>query len=81
MDLGKFFVKGYLLLIGKDAAAHIHDLPVYMKEGLPFVRDLSLENSEYFYLRFQLALLHLVSYFFFIYRSSSSLCNFLYFLI
>ena len=42
MDLGKFFVKGYLLLIGKDAATHIHDLPVYMKEKLPFARDLSL---------------------------------------
>ena len=35
------------------------------KEGLPFARDLSLENPADFYLCFQLALLHLVSYFFF----------------
>ena len=47
-----------------------------MKEGLPFARDLSLENSAEFYLCFQLALLHSVSYFFFLYESlSSSLCT------
>ena len=47
-----------------------------MKEGLPFTRDLSLENSADSYLCFRLALLHSVSYFFFLYRSpSSSLCT------
>ena len=46
-----------------------------MKEGLPFARDLSLENSADSYLCFRLALLHSVSYFF-LYRSpSSSLCT------
>ena len=46
-----------------------------MKEGLPFAQDLSLENSADSYLCFRLALLHSVSYFFFLYRSpSSSLC-------
>ena len=39
-----------------------------MKEGLPFARDLSLENSVYSYLCFQLALLHSVSYVFSLYR-------------
>ena len=39
---------------------------------LPFARDLSLENSADSYLCFQLALLHSVSYFFFLYRSPSS---------
>ena len=47
-----------------------------MKEGLPFTRDLSLENSADSYLCFRLALLHLVPYFFFLYQSSSSsLCT------
>ena len=47
-----------------------------MKEGLPFARDLSLENSADSYFCFQLALLHSVSYFVFLYRSpSSSLCT------
>ena len=35
-----------------------------MREGLPFVRDLSLENSADSYLCFRLALRHSVSYFF-----------------
>ena len=53
-----------------------HGLAVYVKEGLPFARDLSLENSADSYLRFWLALLHSVSYFFFLYRPpSSSLCT------
>ena len=53
----------------------MHGLAVYVKEGLPFARDLSLENSADSYLYFQLALLHSVSYFFFLYRSpSSALC-------
>ena len=51
-------------------------LTVYVKEGLPFARDRSLEDSADSYLCFQLALLHSVSYFFFLYRSpSSALCT------
>ena len=54
----------------------MHGLAVYVKEGLPFARDLSLENSADSYLCFWLALFHSVSYFFFLYRSpSSSLCT------
>ena len=53
----------------------MHGLAVYVKEGLPFAWDLSLENSADSYLCFRPALLHSVSYFFFLYRSpSSSLC-------
>ena len=53
----------------------MHGLAVHVKESLPFVWDLSLENSADSYLCFRLALLHSVSYFFFLYRSpSSSLC-------
>ena len=61
-------VKVYLLLIGKDSATHMHGLAVYVKEGLPFAQDLSLENSVDFYLCFQLVLLYSVSYFFFLFR-------------
>ena len=76
IDSGNFSVRGYLPLIRKDSSTHMHGLAVYVKEGLPFARDLSLENSANSYLCFRLALLHSVSYFFFLYRSpSSSLCT------
>ena len=67
IDSGNFFVRGYIPLIRKDSSTHMHGLAVYVKEGLPFARDLSLENSADSYLCFRLALLHLVSYFFFFY--------------
>ena len=44
-DSGNFCVRGYLSLILKDSTTHMHVLAVYMKEGLPFARDLSLEKS------------------------------------
>ena len=76
IDSGNFSVGGYLPLIWKDSSTHMHGLAVYVKEGLPFARDLSLENSADSYLCFRLALLHSVSYFFFLYRSpSSALCT------
>ena len=75
IDSGNFSVRGYLPLIPKDFGTHMSALIVYVKEGLPFVPDLSLENSADSYLCFRLALLHLLSYFFFLYQSpSSSLC-------
>ena len=76
IDSGNFFVRGYLPLIQKDSSTHIHGLAVYVKEGLPFARDLSLGNSADCYLCFRLALLHSVSYFIFLYRSPfPSLCT------
>ena len=45
IDSGNFFVRGYLPLIQKDSSTHMHGLAVYVKEGLPFAWDLSLENS------------------------------------
>ena len=54
----------------------MHGLAVYVKEGLPFTQDLSLETSAYSYLCFRLALLHSVPYSFFLYQSHSlSLCT------
>ena len=69
-------MRDYLPLIRKDSNTHMHGLAFYVKEGLPFARDLPLENSADSYLCFRLTLLHSVSYFFFLYRSpSSSLCT------
>ena len=60
----------------KDSSTHVHGLAVYVKEGLPFARNLSLENSANSYLYFRLTLLHSVSYFFLLYQSPSlSLCR------
>ena len=71
-----FSVRGYLPLIRKDSSTHMHVLAVYVKEGLHFARDLSLGNSTDSYLCFQLALLHSVSYLFFLCRSPSlSFCT------
>ena len=53
-------MRGYLPLIRKDSSTHMHGLTVYVKEGLPFAWDLSLENFADSYLCFQLALLHSV---------------------
>ena len=59
---GNFSVRGYLPLIRMDSSSHKHGLAVYVKEGLYFAQDLSLENSA-------------DSYFFFLYRSHfSALC-------
>ena len=45
IDLGNLSVREYLPLIRKDSTTHMHGLAVYFKEGRPFARDLSLENS------------------------------------
>ena len=45
IDSGNFSVRGYLPLIRKDSSTHMHGLAVYVKEGLPLARDLSLGNS------------------------------------
>ena len=57
LDSDNFSVRGYLSLIRKDSSTHMHGLVVYVKEGLPFARDLSLENSSDSYLCFRLVLL------------------------
>ena len=57
----------------------MHGLAVYVKKGVSFAQDLPLENSADSYLCFGLALLHAVSYFFFLYWSTSlSLCSVFY---
>ena len=72
-DSGNFSVRGYLPLIRRDFVTHMYGFVVYVKKGLPFARSLSPENSADSYLSFRLALLHSLSYLFFLYWSLSSL--------
>ena len=65
---GNFSERDYLPSIRKDSTTHMHTVTVYVKDGLPFARDLSLENSADSCLCFWLALLHSMSYFFFLYQ-------------
>ena len=53
----------YLPLIQKVSSTHMHGITIYVKEGLPFSQDFSR--------KLWLALLHSVSYFFFLYWSPS----------
>ena len=45
MDSGNFSVRGYLPFIQKGSITHVHGFAIYVKEGLPLARDLSLEKS------------------------------------
>ena len=42
----KFSVFDYHNLTGKDSDTHIHGLVVPMREGIPFARDVFLENFD-----------------------------------
>ena len=75
IDSDHFPVRGFHPLIQKDSSTPMDGLTGYVMEGLPFLQDLSLENSADSYLCFWLALLHLVSYFFFLYQSPLLLCT------
>ena len=57
-------MRGYIPLIQKDTITHMHGLAVYVKEGLLFVRDLSLENSADSYLYFRLLFPLSITFFF-----------------
>ena len=70
IDSTNFSIRGYPPSIQKDSVTNIHFLAIYVKEGLHFAWNLSLENSKDSYLCFRLAVLHLVSYF----SPSFSLC-------
>ena len=71
IDSGNFSVRSYLPLIRKDSTTHMHGLAVYVKEGLPFAQNLSLENCGFLLHAFDW-LYFTASYFFFLYRSPSS---------
>ena len=67
IDSANFYVAGYFNLIQKDSTIHIHGLAFYVKQGLLFAWDLSLENSADSYLFLRLPLFYSVSYFFILY--------------
>ena len=52
IDSANFSVKSSIPLIQRDSTTHMHGLAGYLKEELPFARDLSLENSADSYLCF-----------------------------
>ena len=56
IDSGNLSVRVCLPLIRKDSGTHKHGVAIYVRGGLPFARDLSLENSADSYLCFRLAL-------------------------
>ena len=39
VTIDNFSMRGYLPLTRKDSSTHMHGLPVYVKEGLPFAWD------------------------------------------
>ena len=47
IDSSNFSVRDYLPLVQKDSSTHMHGLVVYVKDGLPFGWDLSLENCRF----------------------------------
>ena len=55
---GNFSVRGCIPIIRKESTTHMHGLAIYVKEGLPSARDLSLEHSADSYLCLRLALLN-----------------------
>ena len=73
VDSNSFIVRGYLPLICKDSFFHMHGYGVVVKEELPLALEISLETLGVSYMCFQLALLHSMSYLFFLHRSPSSL--------
>ena len=46
IEPGNFSVKSYLPLIQNNYSTHMHGLALYVKEGLPFARDLSLKTLQ-----------------------------------
>ena len=70
--VGQTWMTELTLTIRKYSVTQMNGLAVYLNEGLPFVQDLSLENTAYSYLWFRLSLLHFLSNFFFFYQSPSS---------
>ena len=75
IDSGNFGARHCLPLIWKDSITHTYGLAVYLKKGLPFAQNVSLEKLVDFYVFGWLYFTLCPT--FFIYRStSSSLCTF-----
>ena len=72
IDSGNFSVRGYLPLIRKDSSTNMHGLAVYVKRTSFCMELISRKLCRF--LCFQLALLHSVSYFFFLFQSPPFVC-------
>ena len=70
-DFDNFPIRAHVPLMQKVSVTHMHGLAVYVKEGLSFAWNLSLENSADSYLCFWLAFLHSLPYFFCPHQSPS----------
>ena len=66
-------LKNNLPLIRKNTVTDMDGLAVYLKEGLPFIRDLSLGNSADYIFVFERV--YFIQFFLFYRLSSSSLCK------
>ena len=66
----EFDVPGYSTLITKHdhLNRHLHGLGVYIKDGLPCARDISLDELNSPYMCFRMTLLHSTTYTFFLYH-------------
>ena len=60
IDPSTFSVEDYPLLMRIDFFTYVLVLAGYIKDGLPFVRELSLERSEYYYFRFRVTIFNSV---------------------
>ena len=76
IDSGNLSVKGNLSVIQKDSSTHMHDLAVFVKDGLPFAWDLSLKSGDS-YLCSQQTFLLSVPYLFSPFQSQSFFAQFL----
>ena len=71
----KFFCEEFLSSYNQKGFYYSYTWPCSLHEGLYYAPDVTLENSMASYLCFRLAVLHAVSFFFFLYQSPSfSLC-------
>ena len=66
-----FHVDSYLLLQHLDSDCHMHGLAVYVCNSLPIPRESRFQSSHHSFMCFHLALLHTISYLFFLYSSPS----------
>ena len=67
-----FIVPGYLPINCKDSSFHMHGLGIFVRDNLPIILEISLENPDESYICLRLSLLQSTSYLVFLYRSPST---------
>ena len=80
IDSGNFSVRANLPLIQNDSSTHMHGLAVYVKEGLPFTRHVSIKMCRFLlmlltgFTTFSVLLLILLSITFFVFVHGFLFC-------